>query len=227
MQPIYINIATSILIIIVAFVAGLKLYKKKDKVAKVLGLIWILAGISILTNILLDIFYYLDMLDRFNALLILFTALFAVMLVGCAAYVFIFIILVNKRKKWFPLLIIPFAVYALYFYSTYIGDWEELKYSSWGVETTLPYLTTVLFLIATLPGLLIIIYIVLRETYYKFKDKPYDINWLLGGLSILVLAIFGSLDVVGLFSDWALVLNRMMLLVSAIIAYFCYHGKKH
>lgn len=226
MQPIFINIATAVLIIIVSIIIGIKLLRKKSPEAKAFGIFWFLVGITHIINTLLDILYFSGGLSHFQALLILYAALFFVLLLCIAAFVYLFLVIFYKRKKLLWLLIVPIALYGLFFLFLYLGGWDELFYGEWGVEARLPYTATSFFIFPTFAGLALALFIFLRELYRKYKNKHYNSNWLFSCLSIFIAAIFGGIDVIGLATDYYLILIRIMLLIAAIIGYFCYRTTK-
>lgn len=226
MHPLILSITTNCLIILAGLIVAFLLMCKKFWEAKILGLILFFAAVIFFTNVMPDILLAMGELNYDRCVAIITVTQFTIILFGLAVHFYTFLILFGRRKRFYWLLIFFLILYALFFYHTLTGQWGDIVYTSWGVEIAPPRLSLIYLFCIIFVGIAPILYIIFREAHRKIRKQPYNINRLLGMLSIAIYVIFGSLDDYAIFSGPPLVFDRMIILVGILIAFFSYREPK-
>lgn len=227
MQPITINIITGAVIMIASFVVGLRLLFINNRLeVKILAWSWIIAGLVFLANTLPDLLYHQKLLSiltthflfHLNVLLVLFFAI--------AVYFYAFVVLLGHKKVVYILLFLPIALGVFMFIDTNFNSWGDIIYSEWGIEMQPPYYTRIIFFVLTGFGVLLTILVALKEIINKLRGRIFNTSKFLAVLSIIIYALFGTIDAQGYYTEWKMVFVRMFMLVGVLISLFIYSNKR-
>jgi len=220
-----VDIISNLALLIISFAVAFRLVNvsNADSESRAFGLAWLfIAPIGLLAAI--SNFLYWSRSAHLFLTTETILQVFAVLDVVFVFYYFLVKILGVKKINYYIISVHSFLMLAFVYFFFSTGA-QVSSFSLYGAEYSLPPAAQLLFLLIVAPPFLLNLYdFILRFFKVVIAKNIEEKNRLLASSSLLIFGVAGILDQLALTANWPHMVIRISMVMSAIIAYFCYEN---